>query len=310
MRTNLILDMSNLMYKAFHGVRATTPEIGISEMFLPTMQVLAKVKRVYNADRVVAAFDASSWRKLYTASDEALTYKKYKGNRRKDLAPEELRMLQLFDEFIVQFYEMVRDNSSWVVLRKKYLEADDLMAGFIKKNQEDKHIVVSSDKDMIQLLKYPNTFLVNAADLKERTLAEWDFDPDLFMFEKCIRGDAGDNVMSSYPRLRKNKLLEAYNDPYTLTNIMNHTFTVDYICSETGEAKSKEYKTKQVFKENRLLMDLDCQPEGIRELIDLTISKASESVGRFSKIQFLKFCDRNGLYDVIDNYDKFSSLFT
>ena len=67
--------------------------------------------------------------------------------------------------------------------------------------------------------------MIDPISKKHRSLDEWGGDADLFMFEKCIRGDRSDNVQSSYPRLRKTKIVEAFDDEYLRNNIMENEFT-------------------------------------------------------------------------------------
>jgi hypothetical protein len=137
-------------------------------------------------------------------------------------------------------------------------------------------IGVSGDRDFVQLKKYKNFKLINPDDGKER---ECD-DPLFFMFEKCFRGDAGDNVMSAYPRVRKTKLEAALKDEYTLTTIMNESW--DFTDPETGEVTT--YNVGELFEENQLLMDLDCQPAEIRQIIKETLDHELDSLRQVLKL--------------------------
>jgi predicted transcriptional regulator len=125
------------------------------------------------------------------------------------------------------------------------------------------------------------------------------------MFQKCFRGDAGDNVMSSYPRLRSDKIKKAYTDDYTLENILQHTFEVEYF-DENGDLKKKNFKTIDLFNENMLLMDLYSQPDEIKELIRQTVKKTERS--KYNMIEFMKFCNHAGLKNISENLSNFTGL--
>lgn len=125
-------------------------------------------------------------------------------------------------------------------------------------------------------------------------------DHEFFMFEKCIRGDAGDNVQSSYPKLRKTKIDEAYADPYVCQNLMEHEFTVDYY-DEDGNVVTKTYKTKELFEENQLLMDLRKQPDYIKKIIKKSIVNGFKNRSTFNLKEFLKFCNKHELNRILDN---------
>jgi 5'-3' exonuclease len=195
------------------------------------------------------------------------------------------------------------------VLKAKYLEADDLIAGYTQKFKDDHHIVISSDKDFIQLLGNPNVVLIDPFSDKPRDLSEWDNDAKFFMFEKCFRGDAGDNVQSSYPRIQIKKIKQAYTDEFTRANVRNHKFVVEFL-DEKGELKNHTYECGKLFDENKLLMDLSEQPEYIRELIDNTITNAIENRGKFDYHKFIKFLGKYELNRVLEDAEKFVQLMT
>jgi hypothetical protein len=121
------------------------------------------------------------------------------------------------------------------------------------------------------------------------------------MFEKCLRGDVGDNVQSSYPKIRKTKIDEAYlGDNFQLTNIMAHEFDVEII-DKDGAIKSIHYKTKELFEENLLLMGLRSQPKEIKSIMDKCITLAMQDRGKFKLIDFLKLCGRHQLDRISSN---------
>jgi len=306
MRTNLIVDVSNVVYSSFFGNEAKDETVPYS--MLMTLNYINKFFKMYNPDKVILAFDDYSWRKAYTKNlDECVTHKKYKDNRRKKLTPKQEELLAILDEHVIKFYDILAEKTSLVTLKRKYLEADDLIAGFVQKYNNESNIIVSSDKDFIQLLKNKNVRLLVPTTEIERTLDEWDGNADLFMFEKCLRGDTGDWVQSAYPRLQKKKIIKAFDGDIVLKeNIMKHKFKVDELKDE--EFITHEYTTEDLFEENKLLMDLTAQPEVIRNLIEQEIEYRAENTGTFDYFSFIRFCNKNDLEAVAESIDHYVPL--
>lgn len=317
MKTNVIMDVSNLFYSSFYAYSKEREDILLAMANKSFMDIINKYYRETGCDEVVLAFDGKkNWRKTYTSQPHAITYKKYKGHRRQKMTESEKRKLELFDEHVVEFREMLKQYTGLLVLQHERLEADDLISGYIQMHPNEKHLIVSQDRDYLQLLRYPNVSILDPKTGKKLNLSEYDDDPEYFMFRKCIRGDAGDNVISAYPRLYETKIKEAYTSDYARNNIMQHVFDVSYIDSD-GEAKVKKMKTEEVFEENEMLMDLSKQPDVIREMMEKSIRASIEGRGTYHMVKFLRYCNRmdfQHLIHSITNYNKLlkgpSRLFT
>ena len=222
----ILFDISNLLYRCFFANKSNDDVTAAGLAHHMALTTLNKYYKNFQPHKVVMAFDRSSWRKLYTADEElCLSGKPYKGNRRQSMTPKEKAKFELFLDHLSEFEDMMRVHTSIVCLAGDGLEADDLVAGFCQAHPDDETIIVSADKDMIQLLRHPGVRLIDPASGKDRTLDEWDGDADLFMFEKCIRGDTGDNVGSALPRVRSTKIRKAYTDSFERVNMMNDTWT-------------------------------------------------------------------------------------
>jgi hypothetical protein len=306
MRTYLLIDMSNMLYRAFHANIKENDDILTSMCHHSALMSMQYLYNKYKPDEIVAIFDSHSWRKDYTKYG-AITHKPYKGNRRKDLTQKEKEQFEVFDGHIEEFYEYLRDYSALIVLKRNMLECDDIMAGFVDKYTDDKHIIISSDKDFIQLLNHPNVALIEPEHEKARSLADWNFDSEFFMFEKCLRGDAGDNVQSSYPRLQKKKIDAAYGDAFLTQNIMEHEFDVEVFDAD-GNLKKHHYKTSELYVENEILMDLRKQPDEIKKMIDSAIVKGMANRSKFDLKQFLKLCERYQLDRISGKANMFAKI--
>jgi hypothetical protein len=315
MKTNVILDVSNLFYSSFYAHSKEQDNILLAMANKSFMDIINKYSRETKSDEVVLAFDGSrNWRKSYTknAPDAdnpgCLTYKKYKGHRREKMTDKEKQKLEVFDKHVIEFREMLKEYTGLLILHNDRLEADDLIAGFIKMHPGEKHLIVSQDRDYLQLLRYSHVSILDPKTGKQLTLIEYDHDPDFFMFQKCIRGDAGDNVISSYPRIREPKIKAAYEDDYELTNLLNHEFDVEYLCPKTGTLVKRHYVTKDVFEENAMLMDLTSQPTAVKEIMNTSIKQSLENRGTYHMVKFLRFCNRMDFQHIIQNITNYNKL--
>lgn len=298
----LVFDISNLLYRTFFA-HHTEDDVTIAGLATHSaLLTLNKYYRQHKPHKIVMAFDKTSWRKEYTASEACLSKKPYKGNRRQGMTPREKIKYDQFCKHLAEFEVIIRDHTSIITLVNDGLEADDLVAGFVQMmtlEPSNEVTIISGDKDMMQLLGPPGVKLIDPATDKERTLAEHNNDPEYFIFEKCIRGDAGDNVGSACPRVRATRIEKAYKDPFEKANLMNETWK---------GADGTEFIVKDLFKENQLLMDLRCQPEDIQKKIITTILTAMKDPGTFSYFHFMKFLGKYELKKVAEQADTFVQM--
>ena len=285
----------------FRG-KTVTPKELVGATLSQTLSAVQAYVDKFKIDTVVFAFDnGKSWRKLYTSTEDCISGKPYKGNRRNNLTPEQKRMFDIMFAYAENFEELFREYTSVICLSRKHLEADDIIAGLCHR-YADKHniYIISTDKDLIQLLGYENVKLVNAAANNEfRTLDSWDGDYKYFIFEKCFRGDTGDNVCASYPRLRSTKIKQAYTDPYLFEQLMNHGWT---------DHRATTIKVRDLYQENILLMDLYKQPEHIKVMIDETLDECNEPQTKFNFMKFCKCLGKYGIKKASDNITRYTFL--
>jgi len=306
----LLIDTANMFFRARHvAFRAADPWEKVGYALHISMAAINKVTKKFDADHVVFCLEGRSWRKDY--------YKPYKANRsdaRAALTEKEQEEEKLFWETFDDFNAYLRDKTNCSVLRDANAEADDLIARFIALHPTDEHVIISSDSDFYQLINKNVTQFNGITDqhisldgifdskgkqvidkkTKEPKLLG---DPEYLLFEKCMRGDASDNVFSAFPGVRKkgtkNKvgLLEAYadrhNKGYAWNNMMLQRWT---------DHEDKEHRVLDDYNRNRQLIDLTQQPQEIKDRLDIEIIKqvSHKDVGQVGS-KFLKFC---GKYDL------------
>lgn len=296
----LLLDVSSILYRSFFANKNEDEITSAGLAHHTALNVVNKYYKQIKADKTVMAFDRPNWRKQYTLSDECLSGKIYKGNRRQKMTPSQKQKFERFMGHIKEFESIIDQLTSIICLSCDKLEADDLIAFFTQIHSDDKITIISSDKDLLQLTNGSTVKLIDPASGKERTLEEWNNDVDYFIFEKCIRGDVSDNVQNAFPRVRKSRIKLAYENAYEHTKLMNETWT--------DPVSKRNHVVKDLFNENKLLMDLTCQPKELQKLgIKHILSKESDP-GNFSFFHFLQFCGKYQLKEISKNITNFTDM--
>jgi hypothetical protein len=262
-----------------------------------------KFFRDLNPDFIVFAFEnKNNWRKAYTSSEDCVSKNPYKGNRVYDSS------MEYYFKMLDAFKETCTHHTSIICLTAEGLEGDDLIAGYSQLYAKDDHevIIISGDKDFIQLLKNPNVKLLNQRDGKYRNQPGdklyWE-NLDYFIFEKCIRGDKKDYVFSALPNVRSTRLEKAFNDEYEFIKLMNETWSIEKDGTEIT------YKVEDLYNENKLLLDLTCQPPEVREYMFDIIKHQVNNFNKYSNFHFLKFLGQFQLKKITEEIQKFQDIF-
>lgn len=309
-KKRMIVDTANILFRvaSAHG-KYNSGGSAEDQAGLALHMALQTLKSHYNRvrpDEIAITFEGgNNWRKTYTKSDACVSKRLYKGNRVKDDS-----MIPFF-ELIKSFEDLCRQHTSIVCLSNPVCEGDDLFAGYVQKFTAvgDEVYGLSGDKDFVQLLKYPNFHLLNPDKLgAERDVDKKGnkIDAEYFMFEKAFRGDSGDNVMTAYPRVRSTRLAKAYIDEFELTNIMNETWKFN----EPSTGEERIFRVGDLFEENQILMNLECQPDWVKAEMAKTLDHEVIHHGQFSFFHFQKFCGKYGLKKISEDAASFVDMFS
>ena len=316
----VLIDTANMFFRARHGAhRAADSWTRLGFALHITLAAVNKMVRKFEADHVVFALEGRSWRKDF--------YPPYKRNRteaRQALTETEAEEDRLFWETYDQLTEYLRDRTNCSVIRHPEAEADDVIARFIALHPADHHTIVSSDTDFVQLLAQNVDQYNGITDELLTITGIWDSkgklvidkktkepktvpDPEWLLFEKCMRGDASDNVFSAYPGVRtrgtKNKigLQEAYADRgdrgFTWNNLMLQRWT---------DHDGIEHRVLDDYNRNRALIDLKAQPEEIKLKVDTAIREqvSHKDVGQVGTY-FLRFCGKYELTRMSESAEQY-----
>jgi len=303
----LIFDISNMLHRTFYGNTAeddTTIAGLASHQALVTLQ---KYYRMHKPDKVVMAFDRKSWRKEFTASEECISKMPYKGNRRQGMTPKQEEKYKRFLGHIKEFEALITEHTAIITLAAPHLEADDMIAGYVQRFcTEEEIVIISTDTDYLQLMRYEDVLIMSPATDKIQELSEYDGDPLFYIFVKCIRGDSSDNVRSAFPRVRMARLKKAYTDPFEYENLMKETWSVTEL--EDGKEVTRNFVVGKLFQENQKLIDLSKHPEDIRELLDYSLDKCLNRERKFSMMFIMRFIGKYDLNRIRENIDTYIPL--
>ena len=133
-------------------------------------------------------------------------YPEYKANRKEkyeNQTEEEALSAKQFFAGLDECYR--RLDEEFVLLRLKNVEGDDLMAYTVKKFEEsdeyDKIWIISTDRDMCQMLSYTTSQFAYTSRKEYRMSSFYDqlgFDtPEEYAIFKAVTGDSGDNISTA-----------------------------------------------------------------------------------------------------------------
>jgi len=184
----ILLDYSQVAHGNLHQqIKGKTDEQELDATGLRTMILnsIRKNNKQFGKDygqMVICVDDHSYWRKMY--------FPQYKANRKKERDDTGINWTLVY-ETLDALRDELRKHFPYKVIHVPLAEADDII-GVVAKNfhKKEKVLIVSGDKDFIQLQVYPN---VNQfAPVPDEFLTT--HDPIRFLKEHIIRGDKKDGV--------------------------------------------------------------------------------------------------------------------
>jgi 5'-3' exonuclease len=317
----ILIDTANLFFRARHvAFRAGDAWEKMGYALHITLSAVNKVHQRFQADHVIFALEGRSWRKDFYAP-----YKRQRADARAKQNEKEQEEEKLFWEAFDNLTKYLAEQTNCSVIRHENAEADDVIARWIALHPQDQHVIISSDTDFVQLLA-SNVDQYNGItdelltvrgifDVKGRAVIDKKTkesktipDPEWLLFEKCMRGDASDNVFSAYPGVRtkgtKNKvgLQEAFADRHHKGYAWNNLMLQRWV-----DHNGDEHRVLDDYERNCHLIDLTAQPSDIKDMVDRAICEqvSHKDVGQVG-IRFMKFCGKYELIRASESAEQFS----
>jgi 5'-3' exonuclease len=176
-------------YNAIAIANIITQKLDIDESLIRHM-ILNSI-RMYNKKfrkeygQMVIANDSSNWRREY--------FPQYKFKRRDGREESPLDWAEIF-RIINLVFEEIGDNLPYKTIKIDGCEADDIIATLAEDTQEfgrhDDIMIVSADKDFIQLQKWNN--IRQFSPMTKKFIQ--DTNPRRYLFEHIMKGDSSDGV--------------------------------------------------------------------------------------------------------------------
>lgn len=278
--TYLVLDAANLYMRCLHSTTYDPTDDNFTMYKIHLINSLRKTMQSFTPDRVIICQEGfHNWRKE--------VYPEYKANR---AVGREASIID-FDKFYAMNNVFINDfkniAQNMQFLQVSNCEADDLIATIVKTQQQADVIVQSCDRDFYQLFKYDN---YKQWDPIKKTYIQV-ANPETYLTEKIILGDAGDNV----PRISGLKYRQG--PKFIEKNVLPD---VDKWLEET--------KCKAEWERNYKLIAFDAIPEELTNEITLQVNNWQR--GKFDARAFYNFMLQHKLASQIDYVADFINAFS
>jgi|TARA_A100001515_G_scaffold118408_1_gene100653 hypothetical protein len=167
------------------AVNKVNDENMLRHMMLNSVRMYNKKFRDQYGQMIICCDGANNWRRGY--------FPQYKANRRKSRDDSGFDWAEAF-RIMHKVKDEIKENFPYKVIHLEGCEADDIIGTMVEHTQEfgqyEEVMIVSSDKDFLQLQKYDNVRQWSHILKKEIK----DPHPKLNLIDKILSGDTGDGV--------------------------------------------------------------------------------------------------------------------
>tara|TARA_B110000977_G_scaffold195197_1_gene273167 strand:+ start:506 stop:1366 length:861 start_codon:yes stop_codon:yes gene_type:complete len=250
----ILIDFNQVMLASLFASIGNHHNIDVDEnllrhMFLNSIRSNRKKFNEEFGEIVICADGQKSWRREI--------YPYYKAARRKTREASELDWNHLFG-IINKIRSELKDYFPYKVIHIDHCEADDVIGTVLHDHGTEMNIgaeqflVLSGDKDYIQLHRYAN---VKQYDPVRKKWIQ-NSNPDKYLTEHILKGDVGDGVPN---------ILSA--DNCIAVGERQKPMTAKRIASFTENPDSMDHQTKANFDRNTLMIDLSLVPQKYQDQI-------------------------------------------
>ena len=270
--------VANLMMNLKMNNSKTIDESMVRHMILNSIRMY-RMEHHDEYGEVVLTWDSKhSWRRDY--------YPEYKAGRRKGREGDKDFWDNVFT-VLNKIRSEIKQNFPYKYLEVFGAEADDIIGFLCEENKDEKIMIISGDKDFIQLQKYPNVKQWSPITKKNVN----GFNPTTYLKEHILRGDTSDgvpNVLSP-----DNTFVDGLRQrPLSRKKIQSWLL---------GGGSDWNDEVKRNFQRNSTLIDLSRTPEELKNQIRLEYNNAPH--GDRSKL--LNYFMQNKLKELTENIGEF-----
>jgi len=275
--------LSNLLMQLGNHTNAQLEENMVRHMILNSIRSYRVKFGAEYGELVIACDNTNIWRKK--------VYPYYKANRKKNLEKSEMDWKAIFD-CLSKIRSELKEYFPYKVIDVESAEADDVIGTLVNKfgselNTGEKILVLSGDKDFIQLHTYANV------SQYDPTRKKWikNSDPVRYLKEHILKGDSGDgvpNVLSDDDTFVTNKRQK----PMTAKRIE------EFLKQDPNLYDGKIFKNWQ---RNKELIDLTNTPDYIKEQV---LTQFNEQSGK-NRSKLLNYFIANKMKHLIEHLSEF-----
>lgn len=250
----IIIDYSGI---AISSVFSQNKSDKIEEDFL--RHIILNSLRMYNLKyrdkygKMVIACDGGSWRKDY--------FPQYKAARRKNREESTMDWKEIF-RVLNKIKSEIIEHLPYAVIQTDKAEADDVIAALVESTQEfgnyEPVMIISADKDFIQLQRYDNVAQWSPMTKKLIT----DKNPRRYLMEHVLKGDSGDGVPNVL------SVDNTFTDAIRQTPLRATKIDEWIAADKAGQLeKVMPEETYRNYIRNRTVIDLERVPVEVRDAI-------------------------------------------
>ena len=244
--------VANLMMNLKMNNSKTIDESMVRHMILNSIRMYRKEHHSEYGEVVLTWDSKHSWRRDY--------FPEYKAGRRKGREESDLNWDDIFGT-LNKIRNEIKENFPYKYLEVFGAEADDIIGFLCEENKDEKIMIISGDKDFIQLQKYSNVTQWSPITKKQVN----GFDPTIYLKEHILKGDTSDgvpNVLSP-----DNTFTDGLRQrPLSRKKIQSWL---------VGGGSDWNDEVKRNFQRNLTLIDLSKTPEELKNQIRLEYNNAS-----------------------------------
>lgn len=261
----LLIDANNVAFRYLHRPNFDS----FSDDYIRTISSLGKS---YSSIRTICCFDvgASAYRKTI--------FPEYKQNRKVERSEEDQARF-------TAFFNCLKDTTEILPFEHykfKGIEADDIITYLVLqlKSQYDNVWVVSSDRDLYQLLDN-NVHIFNLFSRKEMTVEllddQFGLTPSQYLDSRIIEGDKSDNILGieGIGQKRSQGLIKEYGDLESLRNVLPLKGRAKYIQNLNAGAETLNLNKRLMDLTTHMqdAIDMSENPEVVTEVLKSALEK-------------------------------------
>ena len=273
--------IANMMMQIGNHQNAEIDVSMLRHMILNTLRANRKKFGAEFGELVICCDDTNYWRRQI--------YPYYKANRKKTRDKSEMDWNAIF-----QALNSIRDELKtffpYKVIQVETCEADDIIGVVTHEegtelNVGEPILILSGDKDYIQLHKYANVKQYDP--VRKRWISN--ANPEKYLAEHLLKGDAGDGIPN---------VLSADNS--FVMGIRQRPITQKRI-AEWSDINNMQDEVKRNYMRNKALIDLSEVPQGMKE----EILKAWNEENSKDRSQLLNYFIKNKLRNLMECITEF-----